>query len=104
MSTKSDPLILAHSRVFKALAHPTRLFIVRTVAERPYSVLELTELVGDDISTVSRHLAVLRNAGVIIEKREGNQIFHSLRMRCVLSFFSCVDTALADRDRRRSNE
>jgi ArsR family transcriptional regulator len=61
-------------------------------------------MVGDDISTVSRHLAILRDAGVLVERREGNQIFHTVRMKCVLSFFSCVDNALADKDRRRSNE
>ena len=51
--------------VIKALAHPTRLFIVEELVEGPRCVCELTAMVGDDISTVSRHLAVLRNAGIV---------------------------------------
>ena len=58
---------------------------------------ELTELVGMDISTVSRHLSVLRNAGIIDDEKRGQKVFYSLKMRCVSGFFACVENALRER-------
>ena len=55
----------AQARVMKALAHPTRLFIVEELGRGERCVCELTEMVGADVSTVSKHLALLRNAGVV---------------------------------------
>jgi DNA-binding transcriptional ArsR family regulator len=76
--------------IMKAMAHPTRLFILDKLDEREYCVCELTELVGDDISTVSRHLSVLKNAGIISSRRQNNQIFYKLLCPCVLDFYKCM--------------
>ena len=54
----------------------------------------LTDMVGDDISTVSKHLAVLKNAGIVADEKRGTQVFYSLRVPCVLNFFSCVESVL----------
>jgi ArsR family transcriptional regulator len=78
-------------RVFKALAHASRLLIVEELAQGERCVCELTELVGADMSTVSNHLSVLRNAGVVDSDKRGQQVYYRLRMPCVLGFFSCVD-------------
>lgn len=80
-------------RVFKALAHGSRLLIVEELARGERCVCELTELVGADMSTVSNHLSILRNAGVVSSDKRGQQVYYQLRMPCVLSFFSCVDKA-----------
>jgi len=85
----------AKARIIKALAHPTRLFIVDQLSHGKRCVCELTALVGDDISTVSRHLSVLRNAGVVSDRKHGQQVFYRLRCPCVLNFFSCVDEVMA---------
>lgn len=82
-------------RILKALAHPTRLFLVEELAKRERCVCELTERVGDDISTVSKHLALLRDAGVLSSERRGQQIFYRLRVPCVLDIFGCVEGVLA---------
>ena len=82
-------------RVLKALAHPTRLFLVEELAERERCVCELTERIGDDISTVSKHLALLRDAGVVSSTRRGQQVFYRLRVPCVLEVFGCVEGVLA---------
>lgn len=82
-------------QVLKALAHPTRLFLVEELAKRECCVCELTERVGDDISTVSKHLALLRDAGVLSSERRGQQIFYRLRVPCVLDVFGCVEGVLA---------
>ena len=83
-------------RILKALAHPTRLFLVEELAAGERCVCELTERIGDDISTVSKHLALLRDAGVLSSERRGQQIFYRLRVPCVLDVFGCVEGVLAD--------
>ncbi len=74
----------------KAMAHPTRLFILNAIKKKEVCVCKLTEMVGDDISTVSRHLLVLRNAGLVASRREGNRLFYSLKCPCVLDFSACL--------------
>lgn len=80
----------AKTRIFKALAHPTRLFIVDELAKRERCVLDLTEMVGADMSTVSKHLSILKSAGIIADDKRGTQVFYTLKTPCVLNFFSCV--------------
>ncbi|MBN1867536.1 winged helix-turn-helix transcriptional regulator [Candidatus Sumerlaeota bacterium] len=82
------------ARIVKAMAHPTRLFLVDELSKGERCVCELTEMVGDDISTVSKHLAVLKNAGIVSDDKRGAQVFYSLRVPCVLNFFSCVESVL----------
>ncbi|MBK9167774.1 MAG: helix-turn-helix transcriptional regulator [Bryobacterales bacterium] len=73
----------AQARVLKALAHPTRLFIVDQLSRHEICVCELTDLIGADISTVSKHLSVLRSAGVLTDERRGAQVFYRLRTDAV---------------------
>jgi len=84
----------ARAQVVKAMAHPTRMFIVHVLAEGERCVRDLTDLVGVDMSTVSKHLAVLKAAGIVKDERQGLQIFYSLRCPCVLQFFTCVESVL----------
>ncbi len=85
----------ARAKIIKAMAHPTRLFIVDELAKSgERCVCELTEMVGVDMSTVSRHLAILKGAGIIEDKRRGAQVYYRLRVRCVLSFFECVESVM----------
>jgi DNA-binding transcriptional ArsR family regulator len=84
----------ARARIMKALAHPTRLLIVDRLAGREYCVNELTDIAGCDVSTMSRHLGVLRNAGVVSDEKRGACIYYTLRCRCILGFFSCTDNVL----------
>jgi len=79
------------ARVLKALAHPARLMMVDELARGERCVCELTRLVGADISTVSRHLALLREAGLVSDEKRGQQVFYSLRAPCVLRFFGCIE-------------
>ena len=78
----------------KALAHPTRLFIVEELSRGERCVCELTEMIGVDVSTVSKHLTVLRTAGLVQDDKRGTQVYYSLRCACALSFFSCIDEVL----------
>jgi ArsR family transcriptional regulator len=90
MDQKTRAYYEAKSRIFKALAHPTRLFIVDELVERERCVLDLTEMIGADMSTVSKHLSILKGAGIISDDKRGTQVFYTLKFPCVLNFFSCV--------------
>ncbi len=82
------------SGIIKAMAHPTRLFIVDELAKQTRCVCELTEMIGADISTVSKHLTILRQAGIVQDEKRGTQVFYTLRCPCVRQFFDCVETVL----------
>jgi len=84
----------ARAAIIKAMAHPTRLYLMEVLAKRERCVCELTAMVGDDISTVSKHLSVLKNAGIVADIRKGNQVFYALRVPCIMEFFPCVESVL----------
>lgn len=93
------------ARIIKALAHPTRLFIVDELSRGERCVCELTDMIGVEMPTVSRHLGVLKSAGILADDKRGLQVFYRLRLPCVLNFFNCVDVvqrAEAKADRRRA--
>lgn len=84
------------SKIIKALAHPTRLFIVDELAKSERCVCEIREMVGADMSTISKHLSLLKNAGIVSCDKRGLQVFYSLRVPCVASFFSCIENILKE--------
>jgi ArsR family transcriptional regulator len=84
----------ARARVIKALAHPARLLIVDELKRGPLCVCELRELVGSDMSTVSKHLSVLKNAGIVEDEKRGVQVYYRLRCPCVTDFFECAEKVL----------
>ncbi len=84
----------ARAHIIKAMAHPTRLLLLEELSGGERCVAHLTALVGADISTVSKHLAVLREAGIIDSRRMGSQMIYALRVPCVLNFFGCVEAVL----------
>lgn len=87
--------------VFKALAHPARLFMVEQIAAGEKCVCELVAMLDLDASTVSKHLSVLRNAGVVADEKRGNNVYFRMRMECVVGFFSCVRKALEGQAREQ---
>jgi DNA-binding transcriptional ArsR family regulator len=101
MEARKQALYDARARIIKALAHPTRLAIVDELSRRRRCVCELTEMIGADMSTVSKHLTVLRASGIVEDSKRGAQVYYQLRCPCVLNFFSCVETVMklnAERD------
>ncbi len=94
MDSKTQALFEARAKIIKAMAHPTRLFIVDELSRSERCVCELTEMIGADTSTVSKHLSVLKNAGIIEDDKRGLQVYYSLRVPCVLNFFGCVESVI----------
>lgn len=83
------------AKVLKALAHPTRLKLVDVLSQHDeVCVCDLTDAIGSDMSTVSRHLAQLRNAGIIESEKNGQMVFYRLRVKCLTSLFSCIESVL----------
>lgn len=94
MNAKTKAKYEARARIIKALAHPTRLYIVDMLTDEEKCVCELTEKVGADISTVSKHLSILKGAGIVADEKRGTQVYYSLSIPCVLKFFGCVEEVI----------
>jgi ArsR family transcriptional regulator len=81
----------AKSKVLKALGHSARLLIAEELGRGERCVCEFVEMTGLDYSTVSRHLAVMKEAGIVSDEKRGKQVFYRLRVPCVLNFMECVE-------------
>jgi ArsR family transcriptional regulator len=92
MTAKTHARLKAQAKILKALAHPTRLLLIEQLARKTKCVCELREVAELDISTVSKHLSVLKNAGIVEDQKRGLQVFYSLKTPCVLNFFQCVES------------
>ena len=89
----------ARATVIKALAHPSRLIMVDELANGERCVCDLQKLVGSDMSTISKHLSVLKAAGIVEDDKRGLQVFYRLRVPCILNFFGCVEAVLHEQAR-----
>jgi len=88
----------AGADVFKALGHSSRLLIVDALIHGERCVADLTQFIGCDISTVSNHLSVLRNVGIVADERRGQQVFYRLAAPCVAKVFTCLEEVRASRE------
>lgn len=94
MNKKKQALLDAKAKVLKALAHPTRLYIVESLAEGEKCVCEFTEDIDADLSTISKHLSVLKQTGIVKDDKRGKMVFYSLQVPCVLGFIDCVESVV----------
>ena len=95
MDAKQRAKYEMRAKIIKALAHPARLMIVDELGQHgERCVCELTDLVGTDMSTVSRHLTQLKAAGIIQDEKRGKMTYYRLRVRCLTSFFGCVESVI----------
>jgi DNA-binding transcriptional ArsR family regulator len=96
MNAETQARYEARAKIIKAMAHPARLFILDELSKNSERcVCELTEMIGSDMSTVSRHLAVLRAAGLVEDEKRGAMVYYRLRVKCILNFFDCVESVIA---------
>ena len=102
MTEQEQMIFDARAEIVKALAHPTRLFIVDALRQGERCVCELRDGVDADMSTVSKHLSVLKNAGVVQDEKRGLQVFYRLRCPCILSFFDCIEGVLQANARKHA--
>lgn len=95
MKKSVRPRYEAWAKIIKAMAHPSRLFIIEELQKQERCVNELTEMIGADTSTVSKHLSVLKNAGLVTDEKRGNCIYYTLRCTCIMDFIGCVEGVLS---------
>ena len=95
MDTKTQARYRTRARIIKAMGHPTRLFVVDVLSRRgEHCVWELTQMVGVDMSTVSRHLAILTSAGLIEHEKRGLQVYYRVSAGCIPNFLHCVESLI----------
>ena len=82
--------------VFKALAHPMRLFLLDKIKERPRCICDLAEEVGIDKSVASKHLSQLKRAGLIEDAKRGTLVEYRLVAPCVLDLAACAEGAIVE--------
>jgi ArsR family transcriptional regulator len=99
ISTSPD---VSPDEVFKALGNPGRLTLVRTLMGGERCVCDLVLAVGLGWSTTSKHLEILREAGVVSCDKRGQKIFYRLELECVSHFISCLDKARIGRAAKRA--
>ncbi|MBT3287572.1 MAG: winged helix-turn-helix transcriptional regulator [Victivallales bacterium] len=102
MTTASgNPRLDGKVKVLKALAHPARLLMAEELERGERCVCELQALVGLDISTVSKHLSLLKNAGVVADEKRGVKVFYRLTLPCFERFMGCVQEAMEQSVRKQ---
>jgi len=98
MKMRTDKKMEKRAEFFKALGHPSRLAMVIALGDGERCVCELQALVGSDMSTISKHLSVLRHVGIVEAEKRGLQVFYSLNIPCTVDFVACVDRVLEERN------
>ena len=94
MDDERQTRLAQRANILKALAHPSRLLIVEELAGGEKCVCELQAEIGADISTVSKHLAVMKRAGLVADEKRGLQVYYRLLSPCILNFFDCVESVI----------
>ncbi len=84
------------ARIIKAMGHPSRLAMLHALADGEMCVCDLRELVGADMSTVSKHLSLMKRAGLVEDRKEGLRVHYRLRVPCILDFMNCVEAVLSN--------
>lgn len=82
------------AEVLKAMAHPIRVAILHMLEDGERCVCEITPGLPCDRTNVSKHLAIMTRAGILRSRKDGLQVFYSLRTSCVASFLSCATKTL----------
>lgn len=82
---------IKRAEVVRALAHPARLQMIDALGDGEMCVQELTTLVGLDMSTVSKHLSVMKSAGLLECEKRGLNQFYRVKCGCLDAFFECID-------------
>ncbi len=92
MTSSNARRLEQRASLLKSLAHPARLLIIEMLEASPCCAGELTEAIGSDKTTVSKHLAVLKRAGLVKDHKRGTYSEYSLVCGCVTHFIDCIES------------
>ncbi len=74
-----DALRAYKANIFRALSHPTRIAILEVLRDRELSARTIQEKLGLEQANLSQHLAILRSYQIVVNRKDGNQVFYSIR-------------------------
>ena len=89
------------SKVVKAMGHPVRLMMIDALRKGELPFSKLFEMFSWDKSTISKHLLVLKNAGILSSRREGLDMIYRLEVPCVTDAFGCVIAVVENNVKRQ---
>lgn len=92
MTYNTDKKYIKEAEIFKALSHPTRILILYSIKEDQYTVSQLAEKAGIDISTMSKHLDLLKRYKIIVGDKIKNTVYYKINIPCVFNFLNCAKT------------
>lgn len=89
------------AEMFKALAHPMRIYMLEKLRSRTWCVCELAAAVGIEKSVASKHLSQLKSAGLIQDEKHGTLVEYRLIAPCVLDMAKCTEGTILENRRKR---
>ena len=84
-------------KVVKAMGHPVRMMVIGFILDGERSFSEIFELFDLDKSTISKHLLVLKESGIISSRKVGREVIYRLEEACVANFFSCATAVVQNK-------
>ena len=87
--------------ILKGIAHPVRLAVVEALADHEMCVCDIAEMFHFDRTTISKHLTLMKNLGILEDRKEGLKVYYSLRIRCLPSMLSCIEKVVEVNDPER---
>ena len=91
------------ARIIKAMGHPVRLMMIEKLKTGDHSFSQIFDLFKLDKSTVSKHLLVLKESGIISSRKAGADMIYKLEVPCVTEFFSCVTAVIESNVKRQQS-
>lgn len=91
-----EEIILFHRYICEGIGDPKRLMLLHLVAERARNVTELTQALDIAQSTVSHHMRILRERGLVTSERDGTSIYYSLSDPRILDAIEILRSFVAD--------
>jgi ArsR family transcriptional regulator, arsenate/arsenite/antimonite-responsive transcriptional repressor len=82
------------AKIIKSMAHPVRLMVIEFLKSGDQSFSDIFDLFQLDKSTVSKHLLVLKESGIVSSRKNGADMIYKLVVPCVTDFFSCVTAVI----------
>jgi len=85
------------ANIVRAMAHPVRLMVIDFILGGERSFSEIFGLFHLDKSTISKHLLVLKEAGIVSSRKAGREMFYKLEVPCVANFFTCATVVVQNK-------
>ena len=91
----------ARVKIIKAMAHPVRLMVIEFLKGGEHGFSEIFSLFQLDKSTISKHLLVLKEAGILSSQKTRTEMIYKLETPCVMDFFHCATVVIENNVKRQ---